>query len=399
MASTMSSRQRMLAAIKRDGPDHLPFSPYIGQGPWWPEPLFWRDQVERAHKMLALGLDPTIDIWLPDPQPHPEVKIKTWRETQGADTLLTKEYHTPAGVLRQVVRETKDWCHPIHGPWIPTTWGIEKRDHFGMDLFDDWNISRRVEPWVKGWEDLDKLRYIIRPIQGVQLDEWRIDSERARQVASDLDLLTVARRTIVGDAFQWFCDIPWFMIQLYDDPAFVDAFLDIFQEWSLRQVELALDAGVDVVQYRGWYESPTFWGPVGWEKYLAPRIQTQAEQAHTAGKLHSYLNPEGAGLYAEALATVNTDVLQLVDPRMLHKGTLSDLFNTLGEKKAFWGGVNGEVELQSQDPDMIDEAVRQAVEALGHRGGLILSAFIFPEMTPTQSILYMIEAWKRHCLK
>jgi hypothetical protein len=399
MTATMSSRQRMLAAIKLDGPDHLPFSPYIGQGPWWPEPLLWRDQVERAHKMLKLGLDPTIDIWLPDPQPHPDVQVKTWREQHGTEILLGKEYLTPAGVLRQVVQETRDWCDPIHGPWIPTTWGVEKRDHFGIDLFDDWNISRRLEPWVKGREDLDKLRHIIRPIEGTALDEWRMDAQRARHVANELDLLTVARRTVVGDAFQWFCDIPWFTMQLYDDPQFVDEFLDIFQEWSLHQVDLALETGADVVQYRGWYESPMFWGPAGWKKHLAPLIQGQAARVHAAGKLHSYLNPEGQGVYGSALKTIDSDVLQMVDPRMLHRGTLTDLFAQLGDSKAFWGGVNAEVVLESQDPAKIDKGVRLAVEALGQRGGLILSAYIFPEMTPTQSIMYMIEAWKHHCLK
>ncbi len=397
--TTQSSRKRMLAAIRRAGPDHVPFSPYIGQGPWWPEPLFWRDQVERAQKMLALDLDPTIDIWLPDPQPHPDVRVQSWRTRQGDQTLLTKEYHTPAGVLRQVVRETDDWCHSVHGPWIPTTWGIEKRDHFGMDLFDDWNISRRLEPWVKGPEDLDKLRYIIRPLSGALLDEWYADTLRAMEAAAHYGLATVARRTIVGDAFQWFCDIPWFMLQLYDDPGFVDDFLNIFQEWSLRQVDLALEAGVDVVQYRGWYETPTFWGLAGWKTHLLPLIQAQAQRVHAAGILHSYLNPEGQGLYAGELAGLDSDVLQMLDPRMLNGGSLADLFDRLGDNKAFWGGVNAEVVLQSQDRARIEEEVRTAVESLGGRGGLILSACIFPQMTPTQSILYMIQAWRKVCLR
>ena len=140
MQVSMSSRKRMLAAIKREGPDHISFSPYIGQAPGWQAPLFWRNQIERAERMLALGLDPTIDIWLPDPHPHPDVRIKTWREQaqRGSDTLITKEYHTPAGVLRQVVRETEDWCsidHPLaktgdyRGLWQPTTWGNDQRDH------------------------------------------------------------------------------------------------------------------------------------------------------------------------------------------------------------------------------------------------------------------------------
>jgi hypothetical protein len=346
--------------------------------------------------MLELGLDPTLDIWLPDPQPHPDVEIKTWREMKGGDLLITKEYHTPAGVLRQVVRETEDWCSYQHGPWQPTTWGIEKRDHYGMDVFDDWNVSRRLEPWVKGAEDLQKLRYIIRPVDGHVLDEWRIDAQRAIEVARKYDILTIARRTIVGDAFQWFCDIPWFMVQLYDAPDFVEQFLDIFQGWSLPLVELALDVGVDVVQYRGWYESPTFWGLKGWKQYLVPHIEAQTKLVHSAGKLHSYLNPEGHGVYGAVLAEMSCDVLQLIDPRMLHKGDLQDAFNVLGASKAFWGGVNSEVVLSSQDPDQIDQEVRTAVEVLGANGGLILSAFIFPEMLPQASIMYFIEAWEKY---
>ncbi len=78
--------------------------------------------------LLELGCDPTIDIWLPDPEPHPDVEIKTWREKTDSGPLITKEYHTPAGVLRQTVRETRDWCSADHGFGAMTTFGIETRD-------------------------------------------------------------------------------------------------------------------------------------------------------------------------------------------------------------------------------------------------------------------------------
>ncbi len=392
----MSSRERMLAAIKREGPDHIPFSPYIFQGPWWKEPFFWCDQMERAERMLELGLDPTIDIWLPDPLPHPDVQINTWREKTAAQVLITKEYHTPAGVLRQTVEETEDWCSTNHNPWQPTTFGIEKRTQYGVDLFDDHNVSRRTEPWVKGPEDLEKLRYIIRPPEGYVLDEWRMDAQRAMEFAESYDVLTTARRTIVGDAFQWFCDLPWFMLQLYDDPTFVQEFLAIFQDWSLKLIELVLEVGVDLVQYRGWYETPTYWGIAGWQQHLLPLINEQAELVQAAGKLHSYFLPEGHGVLGAILNAVDSDVLQAIDPRMLHRGDLHDLFAELGESKSFWGGVDAEVTLESQDPDRINEAVKEAIESLGANGGLILSASIFKEL-PQQSMLYMIESWRKYC--
>jgi len=393
--TTMSSRERLLAAITRRGPDHVPCSLHIGQGPWYGSPLRWHDQFERAEQLLELGLDPTIDIWLPDPQPHPEVAIKTRREKRNGETLLTREYHTPAGILRQTVRETADWCDPLHGPWQPTIFGTEKRAEFGVHLFDDWNISRRVEPWVKGAEDLDKLRYLIRVPHGHALDEWRQDAERAIEFARRRELLVQARRTIVGDAFQWLCDIPWFMLQLHDAPAFVEEFLGIFQDWSLELIEAVLDLDVDLVQYRGWYEPPDFWGLEPYRRYLAPLIEAQTHAVHAGGRLHSYLLTEGQAAYAGIFTDMTFDLLHGLDPRPL-RGSLQDFFAEVGDRKSFWGGVNAEVTLVSEDPKAIRREVEEAVQILGTNGGFVLSALLFPA-TPLNAIMCMIQAWKDVC--
>ena len=266
---------------------------------------------------------------------------------------------------------------------------------FNMDLFDDWNISRRTEPWVKGPEDLEKLRYIIRAPEGHVLDEWRMDTQRALEVAKQLDILSQARRTIVGDAFQWLCGVEEFMMSLIDAPDFVREFLGIFQEWSMRLTELALEAGVDVVQYRGWYEIPTYWGIKYWQEYLAARIEEQTELVHQAGKLHCYLLPEGQGVLAPALKEIGFDILMGVDPRMLHQGDLPLLFQQLGDSKSFWGGINAEVTLASEDPLAIDKAVRAAIETLGGNGGLVLGAFLFQQIS-VKSIMYMVESWRKY---
>ena len=385
----------MLAAVQRQNQGHIPLSLFIHQGPWYKEPFYWRNQFERAERFLELGLDPTIDIWLPDPQPDPGVQIKTWREKKGDEIFITKEYHTPTGVLRQIVRETRDWCLPEHGFWQNTTFGIESRNHYGMELFDDHNVSRRTEPWVKGREDLQKLKYIIQPPSGYRLDEWRMDVERAVEYARNHGLMTHVRRPIVGDAFQWLCDIPWFMIQLYDDPEFVTEFLRIFNQWDLRLLDLVLEFPVDYVQYRGWYETPTFWGLEGYKRYLTPPIEEQAKRVHDAGVLQGYLLPEGQGALADILSDMSFDTLMLVDPRMLHAGGLEELYARLGGSKSFWGGVDTEVTLLSGDPEKIDAAVKTAIETLGKNGGLILSAAILLGLGE-RNLLYMIESWRKY---
>ncbi len=395
--SEMTSRDRMLAAMTGAAHDRVPFSPYVGQGAVgvWKDLFLWQDQITRTECLLTYEMDPTIDIWLPDPQPHPDVTICTWRDTSGPEPVATKEYHTPAGVLRQTVRETGDWCSWRHGPWQPTMFGVEKRSGYGVDLFDDWAVSRRTEPWVKGPDDLEKLRYIVRPPEGHELDEWRMDAQRAVEIADRYQVATVARRTIVGDAYQWFCDIPTFLMMLNDDPEFVEAFFSIFQAWSLDLTRLALEAGVDVVQRRGWYETPTMMGIEGFRRFLVPLIEEESALVHQAGKIHSYLLAEGYGAYAEILSGLQADVLQGVDPRMLNGGDLRSLFDHCGSKHAFWGGVNAEVTLASGGPDGIDTAVREAIEGLNVNNRFILSAFLFPDI-PQEGIRQMIESWKRY---
>ena len=393
--STMSTRERMLAACRREEHDHVPLSVLVGHGSLWKRSYYWRDQCERAKVLLELGQDPCIDIWMPDVVPHPDVKVKTWRDRRNGETLLTKEYHTPAGVLRQTVRETEDWCAAEHGPWIPTTYGDEKRHEFGMHLFDDWNVSRRTEPWVKGPEDLPKLKYVIRLPEGWMLDEWAMDARRAMDFAHKHEIFTTGRRTIVGDAFQWFCDIPWFLMQTYDNSGFVEEFFGIFQSWAKRLVELVLDVGVDYVQYRGWYEEPIHFGVRGFQRFLVPLIEDQARMVNQAGKLFGYLLPAGLGVYADVLKNMEADVLMAVDPRMLQAGDLRDLYHKVGRDKSFWGGVDSEVTLFGGKPEEIDRAVKCAVESLNGNNGLILSALIW-NVVSEDAFAYMVEAWKKY---
>jgi hypothetical protein len=395
-ASTMSSRERMLAAMTRREHDHVPFSPYINPGPRLGPPFFWLSQFHRADVMLEIGLDPTIDVWLPYPQPHPDVQIKTWRDGTGPDALLTKEYHTPAGVLRQAVRESGEWCDAaLHSMWTPTTMGTDLRQHCNMELLDDWNVSRRTEPWVKSREDLQKLRYIIRPPDGYVLDEWIMDAKRAAEFAKSRDILLAARRTIVGDAYQWFCDIEEFSCWMIEEPEFVEEFLAILQDWSIRLTDLALEVGVDLVQRRGWYETPMFWGPKYWERYLAPGIEAESRLVHEAGKLHCYLLPEDHGAYAGAFKNMDVDILMGVDPRKMPACDMPALFDQLGDTKSFWGGVNAEVTLGNGDRIEIDHAVETAIQSLGENNGLILGATIFEDVPP-QNILTMIDSWKKY---
>jgi hypothetical protein len=112
MKTTMASRERVLATIAGQRTDHVPFCFEIHPSyqDYDPSVARWADQFERTEFLLSLGLDPMTEVWLPDPGFHPDVHVRQWREDNTDDGYahLCREYETPAGTLRQVIRETDD---------------------------------------------------------------------------------------------------------------------------------------------------------------------------------------------------------------------------------------------------------------------------------------------------
>ncbi len=392
----LSSKERYLTTFSGKEPDRVPIFLDVGAPRFFSESVKWYTPFEKYKVLLELDCDPIVIIWLPTPVIHRNVKVSTWREkTPDGQTLLGKQFDTPKGALRQVVRETEDWCDFEHGFWVQRTLGGTTREEYSMHVFDDWNISRRIEPWVKSYEDLEKLSYILQKPDDWQLDEWRHDAERAIEFAQKHNLLTMVRRTIVSDASQWFCDIPWFMLQLYDNPQFVEQFLAIFEEIANWQVELALDLKPDVFQHRAWYAGPDFWGGKHFENYILPVINRQADIVHQTDTLHCFLMTEGWGSYIPQLQAVRSDMLWGADP-FLSRADLKTIKRELGQTKTIIGGTSSEHHLVGCDEQTTRRAVRDAIEALAQGGRYVLasSSSIWFE-TEWQLISAMIDEAKK----
>ena len=372
MADEISSRQRYLLALEHEEADRVPI--FIDGLPcaFYTDEVRWYNQFERALVMKQLGCDPMINIWLPTPVPSPEVDIRTWREKKDGKIYLGKEFDTPKGVLRQVVEETPDWVSSDHGYWVQRTLENGSKMTYGMDVFDDYSIPRRIEPWVKGKEDLPKLKYVLQKPVKWELDEWRHDTQRAMEFALEHELLTCVRRTVISDASEWFCGLEWFMLQLYDDPEFVEEFLEIFEEISGWQTQLGLEQKPDVFQRRGWYDTPEFWGGKHYTKYIAPSVKAQAKEVHEAGSYFAYLMPEGWGAYLDEFPQLGVDIFWGLDPNR-NRTSLKRIKDTIGRSSTLLGGVSSEADIILSPPDKIRETVRSSIEVLAPGGGFILA--------------------------
>ncbi|MHB9071625.1 MAG: uroporphyrinogen decarboxylase family protein [Sedimentisphaerales bacterium] len=398
MKTGMSSRERILATAAGDPVDHTPLSMEVhpSYSLYDPSVANWKDQFERTEFLLSYGTDPMTEIWLPDPCYHPDVRVKEWRDERGDGEYpyLCKEYETPAGTLRQVVRETEDmyrW-HKINR----NTRGTIADFIDGIGLLEDVNPSRSVEFLVKGPEDLEKMRYLFNPPSGDALEKWHQDSLYAKEQAKRTNTILLVRRLYAGSAILWLTDAVKTMMTFADDPDFVAEFLDIIHQWQLKLLEIVLDMKPDIVTRFGYYDGPNFWSVKYLKHYLKPIMDKEADVCHQAGALLSQQQSEGLTQLVNVYKNMKIDIFRDVDPVQGHED-MDFLKRELGQTKTLMGGINLDVWLSHAEQAEIERKIRETLEKMAPKGRFIL--YPIPGIyagTPWEKIEMMINSWKKY---
>ena len=124
-----------------------------------------------------------------------------------------------------------------------------------------------------------------------------------------MGLATQARRVSIGDWFMWVCWIEDFCVQMMENPGYVERFYDIVQNYNRQILDMVLEVEPDIIQYRGWYDTPDYWGPKRLSRRSwRPGSRNSAAQVHAGGSLFCYLLTEGYTVYRNILAEMDVDV-------------------------------------------------------------------------------------------
>ena len=411
----MNSRERLLTVLARGKPDHVPlycwcfgFAPppslrwqragrevahwYTGRLDYihlLPEPWSLEDDFERVRRWLGLGLDDVLDISPPWGM-HPEVTYRDWQEPPTADephTLLCREYQTPVGPLRHVVRRSAEQ--------IPPGWVVQPPN---VPLFEDFNIPRGVRHAVVGPEDLPKVRYLLQEPNAEQLAAYRDKMTRVKRFARQQGVLVQGWSAFGMDGVIWLTGVERAVLAAMTEPDFFGELLDLMAAFDRRRTEIMLDVGgVDLVVQRGWYSSTDFWSPALFRRLMLPRVQDLSTLVHQAGVRFGYTMTTGVSRLADDLLQAGIDHLYFIDP-VQDQVDLTDIRDKLGGKISLAGGINSGITLASGSAEEIRDAVHRAVRILGTGGGFILSPVdaLFPD-TPWSSVAVMIDAWREVC--
>jgi len=408
----MTSRERLLAAIDREVPDHVPLmARCFGFAPpsawtwqrdgqpaahWFtgrleylhtiPEPWHLpQDDFRRVEAWLALGMDDMIDVSVPWGM-DPEVTIRDYRkpDTDGSGNLVScREYSTPAGVLTHKVKLTKEETGP--------GWVIQPEY---PPLFEDYNIPRAVRHAVMTEEDLPKLQYLLCPPSDYQIEAFRQRMAQIQRFANEKQVAVAAWSLFGMDGVVWLCGAENAVMMAMTQPELFERVVELVDEFDRMRTELMLAVGgADLFVQRGWYSSTDFWSPGLFEQYVLPYLKRNVALVHSAKKRFAYVMTTGVKALLQYLPQADVDVWYWADPEMGDVDNVT-IRKELGGKVAVAGGIDAARTLHHGSSDQIRNRITDAVETLGP-DGFILEAMdsLFPD-TPASSVQTMIDVWK-----
>jgi len=386
---TLSSRERMLAALHHKNLDHVPCSFMMFKG-LWAEADSYLDFIQ---KQVELGLD--VCVQLPPREPgiisdsynlhglpvkyDDEVIVNERKESVENNRwpTLIKEYHTPAGVLTVKVDQDVEWPYGDHVPFL-----------------DDYVINRSKKFLLTGPSDLEALQYLLLPPDEEEINTFKSVSQPAIEFAREHELLLTGGWGVGADLIGWIYGLENMIHAVYDQEEFVKDLLSIIDQWNRSRMKVVLEANVDLYIKRAWYENCDFWTPDKWQEFILPILKTDAELAHEHGASFGYLITSRSMPLLEMIVEAGVDVVIGVDPK---EWDLEETRDKLAGNVCVWGGVNGHITVEQGGPDAVSDEVQAALEVFGEDGGFILSPVDNVRILDDHSmrnVQRLIQTWK-----
>ncbi len=363
--NSLSSREKMLAALNNEQVNQTPCSFMLYKGLLENSDNY----LDFLQKQINLGLD--VYAMIPPRNPKlnndtynlhgmpvvfdPAVEVKEWIERRDNEIypIMVKEYQTPAGKLRAEVRQTDDWRWGNHVP-----------------IFDDYINPRSLKYIINEPNDLNALRYLLKPPSTKEIENTLSESQPVIEFANNNNLLRLGGWGIGADMLGWIYGFENMVFAAFDQPKFLHKMLDLISEWNQTRMKALLEIGVDLYIKRSWYETCNFWSPKSFKEFLLPIIKEEAALAHQYNTKFGYIATDKVSPLLPILAEAGIDVLIGVDP---HTYNLSDTKKIMGGKVCLWGGVNGHLTVELGSEEQTRAEVQNAMRELSPGGGFILS--------------------------
>lgn len=377
MISRMSSRERMLAALRRQPVDYAPcccgYSASLA-GPQYT----WKGRADSIDRIVnGLGLDYYVLAGI-DASWHPDIRTRVWKEERAGEPwpILHKEIHTPKGTLTAAIQITDDLEHPDDIP-----------------LNSDWNVSRFVKPWLQTMADVECYRYVQLPPSDSEIARARERYDAHKRLADEFQVITYAPCGMgLTSAIQLFGAAQAVTISM-DAPEVIERFLQIEHEATMKRAEILADWGVDVICRNGFYETMDFWSPNQVRRFLVPLLREEIGAMKSRGAAVTYTVCTGIMPMLDILADLDFDSYNAIEPALGNQD-MRVAAEKLCKRHAIWGGVSGPIHIGEGTPEIARQAVREAFRLFGPRGLILNAVPSIRAHWPWENALAMFDEWR-----
>jgi hypothetical protein len=164
------------------------------------------------------------------------------------------------------------------------------------------------------------------------------------------------------------------ILETYDDPGWVHAFLKILFERKKAFVRSMSGARFDLVEHGGGDASSTVISPRILDEFVAPYDAELIRLAHEAGQRVVYHTCGGMMPFLERIADMNPDAMETFTPPAMGGDTdLREAKRRIGSRVCMIGGFDQYHYFTGCTPEETRRAVRRAFDEAGPGGGFILS--------------------------
>jgi len=375
----MTSKERLLSAIRSGPVDHVPMTIHF-----WSNPRHagatWQDQRERLAFYARRSWDTSVDLWCAV-GPAPEVVCELHHHRDADGHVLHQIWHTPAGDIQERIRATDDWPEAQQATQC-------------IGLLNDFRPPRYLEVPFKTASDLAALPYLFPIEDPTAEDALRRSYQQARRLADEFQVPVRADLRPGLDWLVWLFSAEEAVLRTIDSPELVGQILAQIGAAHLRRLELLLALGVDCIIRSGWYESADLWSPALFRTYVVPQFEAELRAVRAADVPLVYLMDSGVVPLLGDLAGLAFDCLAGVDPVTAGGTDLAAVRSRL-PGKSLWGGISGPLHLGRGTPATVEQAVEQAFRTCG-KTGLILGPVVgFRHDWPWENLEALDRAWRR----
>lgn len=181
------------------------------------------------------------------------------------------------------------------------------------------------------------------------------------------------------------------LMAMVADKAFAHALLDRILEFNLRVIENACSFEIDAMMFGDdWgQQRGLIMGPALWREFIKPRIRRMYGAAKAGGKfvfIHSCGKVDGV---FPDLIECGLDVFNPFQPEVMDVFAMKEEY---GEALSFYGGISTQRTLPYGTVDEVREQVRRLLDLVGKDGGYIAApAHAIPGDAKPENVAAMIE--------